>query len=237
MSNLPLLLFLQEAVGYSFQNPSLLREAVTHKSFVNEYPGGGLRHNERLEFLGDAVLDLVISTYLMETFINFQEGDLSRLKAAVVSEPALAEIARSLDLGRYLFLGKGEEQTGGRQKASLLANTLEALIAAIYLDGGLEPSRKFVCGCFSPMIAQRTSEGVSLDYKTDLQEYCQERGMVLPRYRLAGETGPDHQKVFEVELWIGNVVWGRGEGKSKKEAEQQAAREALKGLRNSGMSP
>lgn len=221
---------LQKKISYPFKNMDLLREALTHKSYVNENPELNLKDNERLEFLGDAVLDLAISASLFMNFPDFQEGELSRFKSMVVSETSLAKIAARLDLGRFLFLGKGEEQTGGRKKESLLANALEAIIAAIYLDGGLEPADEFIRMTFSDEISMIVKEGISLDYKTDLQEYCQAQGLPLPVYRVSKETGPDHKKIFEIELLIQDEVFGIGIGRSKKDAEQKAAKEALKHL-------
>ena len=221
---------LQDELAYSFKQEGFLKEALTHKSYGNENPKERLRDNERLEFLGDAVLSLVISAHLMERFPDFQEGDLSRLKSIVVSESSLALIARELDLGKYLLLGKGEEQTGGRTKDSILANALEALIAALYLDGGLEGARRFTEKHFAGLIQSLSSGRVALDFKTSIQERCQEKGRPLPQYRVVSETGPAHRKTFEVELWIGGEVWGKREGKNKKEAEQQSAREALERL-------
>lgn len=221
---------LQKKISYHFKNIGLLREALTHKSYVNENPELNLKDNERLEFLGDAVLDLAISTSLIMNFPDFQEGELSRFKSMVVSEASLAKIAARLDLGRFLFLGKGEEQTGGREKESLLANALEAIIAAVYLDGGLEPADEFIRMTFSDEISMIVKEGISLDYKTDLQEYCQAQGLPLPVYKVSRETGPDHKKIFEIELLIRDQVFGIGIGRSKKDAEQKAAKEALKHL-------
>lgn len=221
---------LQKKISYQFKDIDLLREALTHKSYVNENPELNLKDNERLEFLGDAVLDLAISTSLVMNFPNFQEGELSRFKSMVVSETSLAKIAARLDLGHFLFLGKGEEQTGGREKESLLANALEAIIAAIYLDGGLEPADEFIRMTFSDEISMIVKEGISLDYKTDLQEYCQAQGLPLPVYKVSKETGPDHKKIFEIELLIQDEVFGIGIGRSKKDAEQKAAKEALKHL-------
>lgn len=221
---------LQKKLSYNFKNIDLLIEALTHKSYANENPELDLKDNERLEFLGDAVLDLSISAYLIESFLHFQEGELSKLKSMIVSEPSLSRIASELDLGGYLFLGRGEEQTGGRKKESLLANALEAIIAAIYLDGGLQAADGFVRMVFAADIQQIAREGVSLDYKTDLQEYCQAHGLTLPVYRISKETGPDHKKTFEVELLISGEVLGTGGGRNKKDAEQKAAKEALKNL-------
>ncbi|HZX48690.1 MAG TPA: ribonuclease III, partial [Nitrospirota bacterium] len=161
---------LQKRLSYNFINVDLLREAITHKSYVNENPDLNAKDNERLEFLGDAVLDLSISSYLVENFPHYQEGELSKFKSMMVSEPSLSKIASDLDIGEYLLLGRGEEHTGGRKKESLLANALEAIIAAIYLDGGLPAADGFVRMVFVAQIQTITREGISLDYKTDLQE-------------------------------------------------------------------
>lgn len=221
---------LQKKLSYNFKNIDILREALTHKSFVNENPDLKLNDNERLEFLGDAVLDLVISTYLLKNFPHFQEGELSKLKSLVVNESSLSRIAAGMDIGQHLFLGRGEEQTGGRKKDSLLANALEAIIAAIYLDGGLDAADDFIRMTFTEDIMVIAREGISLDYKTDLQEYCQARGLSLPVYKVVRESGPDHKKTFEIELLIDGELYGIGTGRSKKEAEQKAAEGALKNL-------
>jgi ribonuclease-3 len=183
-----------------------------------------------MEFLGDAVLSLVISEYLMKACPDSTEGDLSRLRAAVVSEPALAAVSREIGLGNHLLLGKGEDQTGGREKDSLLADCLEALIAAVYLDAGKDAADALVIRLFEEAIKKTATSGNSLDYKTGLQELCQDQLKQLPEYRIVSETGPDHQKQFEMEVWIKGQLSGRGTGKSKKEAEQRAAREALEKL-------
>jgi len=219
---------LQQNISYTFKEPQLLERALTHKSFANENKSPF--HNERLEFLGDAVLTLIVSEHLMKTCPASTEGDLSRLRAAIVSEPALAVIGRTLALGSYLLLGKGEEQTGGRDKDSLLADALEALIAALYLDAGKDPAEAFILHFFEDVMKRTCASRTSLDYKTALQELCQERLKQLPEYRVASETGPDHQKQFDVELLVKGQVYGRGTGKSKKEAEQKAAKEALEKL-------
>ena len=221
---------LQKKLSYYFINSDLLLESITHKSYVNENPDLNYKDNERLEFLGDAVLDLYISSYLVENFTHYQEGELSKIKSMMVSEASLAKIAAELDLGEYLLLGRGEEHTGGRKKESLLANALEAVIAAIYLDGGLPAADGFIRMVFVAQIQTITREGISLDYKTDLQEYCQGHDLELPAYRVSKEMGPDHKKTFEVELLIDGEVLGLGIGKNKKEAEQRAAKEALKYL-------
>jgi ribonuclease-3 len=225
---MPPLSDIQQRIAYTFSNPELLERALTHKSYANE--NRVPYHNERMEFLGDAVLSLVVSEYLMKTCPDSTEGDLSRLRAAVVSEPALAAIAREIGLGSYILLGRGEEQTGGREKDSLLSNCLEALIASIYLDAGKDAAEAFVIRFFEDVIKKTCTSRATLDYKTEFQELCQERLKQLPEYRIVSETGPDHQKQFEVEVWIKGQLSGRGIGRSKKEAEQRAAKEALEKL-------
>jgi len=217
---------LEEALGYLFENPGLLDQALTHKSYANEQ-GRGVRDNERLEFLGDAVLDLVVSHLLFDLRPRLSEGKMSKVRAFLVSETSLAEVARSFGLGGYLRLGKGEEQTGGRTKPSILSGALEALIAAIYLDGGFDLAREFVDAVFRPLLEVEGPSGLDRDYKTRLQEHCQGRYGSAPTYRLVGEWGPDHDKTFEVEIRLGNRVLGKGRGRSKKEAEQRAAQDAL----------
>lgn len=216
---------IQELIFHRFRDRELLERALTHKSYANENRMSA--HNERLEFLGDAVLNLVISEHLMETCPDSTEGDLSRLRASVVSEPALASIARGIGLGRYILLGRGEEQTGGRDKDSLLANCLEALIASVYLDAGKDAAAEFIIRFFNEAIKKSCTARGALDYKTELQEHCQERLRQLPEYRVISETGPDHQKQFTVEILVRGEVCGRGVGRSKKDAEQKAAKEAL----------
>lgn len=214
-------------LNYSFKDEHLLTEALTHKSFVNENRSSGRKDNERLEFLGDAVLDLVISNLLFSHFSDMSEGELSKRRAALVREETLAEIAESLDIGNYITLGKGESKTGGQSKPSLLADTLEAIIAAVYLDGGMEKAQTFVSKLFSPFI---TSPLEVRDFKSKIQELLQERQGEIPKYRISGESGPDHEKTFEVTLDIGGEAFASGTGKSIKEAEQVAAGEALKKL-------
>ena len=220
----------QRLLGYRFHQPRLLEEALTHKSYSNERRSKDRTQNERLEFLGDAVLSLVMSEYLAAEFPGSNEGGLSKLKAHLVSEASLAKAARRMKLGRLLRLGKGEELSKGREKHSLLADALEALIAAIYLDGGLEASRKFTLQVLEEELlatrAEQARPGME-DYKTQLQEVCQKRYESLPQYETVRESGPDHEKVCEVELTIQGVMRGIGRGRSKKEAEQMAAKEAL----------
>jgi ribonuclease III len=221
---------IERVIGYHFQRPQLLDEALTHKSFVNENRTKDRRQNERLEFLGDAVLSLIISEHLASVLPHCTEGALSKLKARLVSDSSLAKAAKRLDLGTLLRLGKGEELSKGREKHSLLADALEALIAAIYLDGGLDSSRAFTLRVFEhdlqAMQELRGESGLE-DYKTQLQEFCQKRYDTLPRYVTVRESGPDHRKIFEVELIINGEVRGTGRGYSKKEAEQMAAKQAL----------
>jgi ribonuclease-3 len=231
-SKMPPLSDIEQRIAHRFRDKELLERSLTHTSFANENRGPA--HNERFEFLGDAVLNLVVSEYLMKVCPDSPEGDLSRLRAAVVSEPALALVAREIGLGPYLFLGKGEEQTGGRDKDSLLANCLEALIAAIYLDAGNAAVEAFVIRFFEEPIKRTRTSRDSLDYKTEIQERCQDRLKQLPEYRIVSETGPDHQKQFTVELFIKGEVYGRGTGRNKKEAEQKAAKEALGILHQDG---
>jgi ribonuclease-3 len=218
---------LEAKLNYSFKKPGLLIQALTHKSYANENRLETVGHNERLEFLGDTVLDFIISDYIMELCPESPEGEMSKLRAVVVSEANLSKVARELGFGPYLLLGKGEEQTGGRDKASLLANSLEAVIAAMYLDGGLDEAYRFILANFEADIKDMADSGLFHDYKTDLQEVCQSMFGVLPRYTVVKESGPDHQKLFEVEIEAGGGVLGRGAGKSKKEAEQRAASVAL----------
>lgn len=222
---------LQETLGYDFHDFTFLNNALIHRSYVHENPQSGLNNNERLEFLGDAVLQLCISVLLMEKFVGYTEGQLSRLRAAFVNEQALAELAKSFSIGEYILLGRGEELSQGRMKNSILANAFEAVTAAIFLDGGFEESNGFIRRLFEPLIA---GEGVTVsfrDYKTALQEESLRRYREVPRYTLIGEYGPDHDRVFEVRLAITDAVTAEGMGRNKKEAEQQAAKRALEFLR------
>lgn len=206
---------------------ALALSALTHKSYCNEHRDQGCRDNERLEFLGDAVVDLAISHRLMERFPNATEGELSKLRALIVNEEGLARIARKIVLGELLFLGRGEELTGGRDKSSVLADALEAVIGAVYQSSGMDKVMALVDRLFSEVL-DGVAEGRSgLDYKTLLQEDVQNRLRVSPRYRVVSERGPEHEKVFEVEVTIGVDAYARSTGRSKKEAEQSAARETL----------
>jgi len=215
---------LEEKLGYRFQKRALLEEALTHRTFVNEARGG--KDNQRLEFFGDAVLDFLLSDMLLVQFPARREGELTRIRATLVDEVSLARIAAELDIGACLRLGRGEEKGGGRQKRSLLADAFEALLAAIYLDGGLEPARRVVAEHFAPlMTSSEVLEG--RDFKTDLQERARLLRGELPRYLLKEVTGPDHDRRFTVEICLGEELMGEGGGRTKKEAEQAAARAAL----------
>jgi ribonuclease-3 len=223
-----LLADLERALEYRFTQLELLNQALTHKSYVHEQREPA-QHNERLEFLGDAVLELVISDYCYGRFVQLAEGELSKIRASLVNEGNLARLARRLDLGTYLLVGRGEELTGGRAKTSLLADTFEALLAAIYLDGSLDAVYQVVMRCFQDDLKNIFDEGHK-DYKSDLQEFTQEKFGCVPTYVVVRERGPDHDKVFEVELTIRGQLQGLGTGKSKKEAEQAAARFVLGAL-------
>jgi ribonuclease III len=220
-----LLADLERAIGYRFHQLELLNQALTHKSYVHEHREPA-QHNERLEFLGDAVLGLVISDHCFGRFAQLAEGELSKIRASLVNESNLARIARRLDLGIYLLVGRGEELTGGRMKTSLLADTFEALLAAIYLDGSLDAVYRVVLRCFQDDLKNIFDEGHK-DFKSELQEYTQEKFGCVPTYLVVRERGPDHEKVFEVELTVRGQLQGLGAGKSKKEAEQAAARKVL----------
>ncbi len=226
---------LAERLGHIFRRPELARTALTHKSFANEQKGGGVSDNERLEFLGDAVIDLAASHRLMERFPTANEGELSKLRAALVDEEALARAARGIQLGDLLLLGRGEEMTGGRNKSSLLADALEAAVGAVYLDAGIEQALAVVDKVLAGGFDDVTKNGADRDHKTRLQEIVQGEAGVVPRYRVARERGPDHQKEFVVDLLLNDVVVGQGTGRSKKEAEQAAARNALGRISTEGL--
>ena len=215
---------LEEKLGYTFRDPSLLDNALTHSSYANENRGRCLGSNERLEFLGDSVLGMVTADYLYRVHPNLPEGDLTRIRAALVCEGSLVEVAQAWGLGEYLKLGRGEDAGGGRKRPSIQADAVEAVLAAVYLDGGIGSARKII----QKYILDREAEkAASRDYKTALQELVQrESGRVL-EYRLTGSSGPDHAKVFTVEVSLNGTVVGAGEGHSKKEAEQNAARAAI----------
>lgn len=217
----------QQRLGYLFNTIDLLDNALIHRSFVNENPALSCKDNERLEFLGDAVIGLCLSDLLVRNFPDYTEGQLSKLRAYLVSEQSFAGLARKLNIGHYLLLGRGEEGSGGRTKASILSNAFEAVAAAVYLDCGFENVYKFLENIFEPLVEEGIRSVVYRDYKTALQEICQDRFKETPRYTLINEVGPDHNKVFEISLSVAGMITATGMGKSKKEAEQQAARRAL----------
>src|SRR3990170_5474476 len=223
-------------LSYRFRDIFRLDSALTHRSFVNENPSLKCSDNERLEFLGDAVLGLCISDALMERFPDYAEGQLSKLRASLVNEQHLAELARKVRIGDYLLLGKGEETSGGREKNSLLADTFEAVIAAIYLDCGFARAMVFVRSLFAPLLAGGTEELICRDYKTAIQEIAQNRFKATPQYTLIGQSGPDHDKIFETELVIAGIISAFGVGKNKKEAEQRAAKKAMEMLQQDEFS-
>ena len=218
----------QNILGVTFKEPSYLRQALTHSSYINENPA--FVSNERLEFLGDAVLGLVIAERLYADKESATEGELTRLRATLVSREGLVRVARSINLGAHLYLGKGEELRGGRLKPANLAGALEAVIAAIFLDQGLGVARSLILGLFEAEIQRVMKEKKVVDCKSELQEITQSRYQCTPVYRLVSESGPSHDRVFTVEVVIGDSVVGRGSGKNKKEAETEAAREALERL-------
>jgi ribonuclease-3 len=223
---------LQQAIDYRFRDRGLLEHAMTHTSRANEDVSGGVIDNESLEFLGDAVLGFIVADILFQTFPEFNEGQKSKVKAALVSTTTLARQAEGLSLGDHLLLGRGEEKTGGRRKQALLADGYEALIAAIYLDGGIEQARAFITREFAPHVRDVRRTGmVGGDHKSALQEYLQSNDMPLPEYRLAGTVGPDHRKLFQIQVVVRDEVLAEAIAPSKKEAEQEAARLALDKLR------
>ena len=231
MGGVPEIGDIQKKLGYVFKQEALLLEALTHRSFLHFPEQKTVQHNERLEFLGDAVLGLVISESLVTLFPTFAEGELSKLKAGLISRVSLAKAAGRLTLGQWLRLGRGEEASSGREKHSLLANALEALIGAVYLDCDLEAARAFIHKVLAVELAnlQHQPEGtIGGDWKSRLQEWAHKKDGTMPRYRVVQESGPDHRKVFDMIVEVNGRVMGRGTGNTKKEAEQQAAEQALK---------
>jgi len=226
---------LEERIDYHFRDLGLLEHALTHRSRAHEDASGGVIDNESLEFLGDAVLGFVMADMLFHRYPTHSEGYKSKVKASIVSAASLTRLAEDIDLGRFVLLGRGEEKTGGRQKHAILADSYEALIAAIYLDGGVEAAYAFIVSQFGPLIDAAGDHAAEAsfteDWKSALQEWLQAEGRGLPSYRVAAAEGPDHRKRFEVEVLVGGTVSGRAEGRSKKDAEQQAARAALFALK------
>jgi len=217
---------LQDKIGYQFNNVSLLKEALTHSSYANEHRSQHIRYNERLEFLGDAVLSIVVSDYIFKNCPELPEGELTKLRASLVCEKSLYDFAKKIDLGNYLLLSKGERNNGGADRPSILSDAFEALIAAIYIDGGMKSASKHILNFVIPEIKNSKKKRIN-DYKTTLQEIIQKNPGEQLEYVLVNESGPDHNKHFVVEVHLNSNVIGKGGGRSKKEAEQQAAREAL----------
>ncbi len=220
---------LEAAIGYRFKNISLLQNALTHSSYANERWHNSLKSNERLEFLGDSILGMVVAEYLYKTFPDRPEGELTRMRADMVCEKTLASVAARIELGRHLMLGNGEEQSGGRSRDSILADAVESVIAASFLDGGMDAARNFIEKFI--LVEVPVKKLNNADYKTALQELVQQKKNQTLSYRLVGESGPDHDKHFEVEVSLNGSVIGVGTGSSKKRAEQMAAQAALENLR------
>jgi len=215
---------------YVFKNPDLLNKALTHKSYTNENQNCCIKNNERFEFLGDSVIDLVVSRYLMTRYSDMSEGELSKMRAQVVNEQSLAQFARELDIGSYLLLGKGEEGSGGREKSSLLANAFEAVVAALFLDSSFDKVYEIFLRRYKNPIDGLTTEKRIVDYKGHIQKHCQAHILSNPQYRLICESGPDHAKKFRVRVFILGEPYGVGIGSTKKEAEQHAARQSYEML-------
>ncbi|MBL9036986.1 MAG: ribonuclease III [Archangium sp.] len=226
----PAVTALERCLGVTFVDPALASTALTHKSYCNEHKDEPCADNERLEFLGDAVVDLVIGQRLMQRFPQADEGELSKLRALIVNEEGLSRIARGLGLGDLLLLGRGEAMTGGRDKSSVLADAIEAVVGALYLSNGMDPVLAFVDRVFAEALDGVAAGRLGHDYKSRLQEDAQGRLKAAPRYRVVREHGPEHEKIFEVEVLIGTDVFARSSGRSKKEAEQAAARATLEML-------
>ena len=221
------LLELGERLGVAFDDFSLLSRALTHRSYLNENPGSILEDNERLEFLGDAVIDFVVAGYLYHRFPEMDEGELTALRAALVRAETLAKFARDVDLGRYLRMGLGEEESGGRDRTPLLCASFEAVMGAIYLDRGLEETRPIIEGIIRPMLEDIRAGQLHKDAKSEFQVWAQARFNLTPYYRVAGSEGPDHARTFTVRVMVGGEMWGEGRGRSKQTAAQAAAAEGL----------
>lgn len=218
---------LERKLGFKFKNPQFLKTALTHRSYLNENPKSDTESNERLEFLGDAILEFLVTNHLFQNYPQASEGDLTSFRAATVSTKSLSQIARDLRLGDHLRLARGESKGGGKEKASILADSFEALLGAIYLDQGRAQAEKFLQKLVFPKIPEIISKGFYRDPKSSLQEKVQERSKSSPRYEVLEESGPDHQKIFRVGVFIADHLSGVGQGKSKQEAEEEAARKAL----------
>jgi ribonuclease-3 len=221
---------LQATLGVNFKDESLLQQALVHRSYLNENPALHLVSNERLEFLGDAVLGFVVANELYSRFPDFSEGELTKLRAALVRGETLTRIALSLQLGDYLYLGHGEEESGGRSRSRNLSCTLEAVIGAVFLDGGLDAAESFILEMLHGELEGVVEDKFAADYKSRLQQLIQSERKITPVYRTIEEVGPDHAKTFTVEVLAGDIILGRGSGRSKRAAEVDAARHALQGL-------
>lgn len=219
---------LEQRLGYTFKNPKLLENAIVHSSYANENRAAGFKSNERLEFLGDSVLGFIVAEHLYRKYPDKSEGELTRLRAALVCEASLVQVARELGVGQYLLLGKGEASGGGRERISILADAVEAVIAAVYLDGGAKAAKSLVGKLILDTLSSKSAD--NMDYKTLLQEYVQREKEQYLSYELTGEQGPNHEKSFCVEVSLNGEVIGEGSGKSKKEAEQAAAKLAMERL-------
>ncbi len=217
-----------ENIGVEIENLLLLRESLTHRSFLNEIHDSGYSHNERLEFLGDAVLELLTTQFLFDKYPNRPEGTLTSFRAALVRTESLAEAADSLNYGEFIYMSKGEEATGGRKRPYILANTFEAVIGAVYLDQGIEVCDKFLHRSLFPKIDRIAENRLDIDAKSKLQELAQDLLRITPQYQLQSQSGPDHEKTFAMSVLVGDTEYGKGKGKSKQEAEQNAAKNALK---------
>ncbi|MCB9790691.1 ribonuclease III [Candidatus Nomurabacteria bacterium] len=216
-----------ESIKVEFNDLDLLKKALTHRSYVNENREDQPKHNERLEFLGDAVLELIVSEHLFHNYLDKPEGDLTSFRAASVKTETLASLSRQLNVGGYLYMSKGEEETGGRDKDYLLANAFEAILGAIYLDQGYDIAKDFVLRCLSPLTKEIVEKRLDIDAKTKFQEIAQSLYKMTPIYKTVGESGPDHDKIFTMAAFIGEKEWGRGEGTSKQKAEEEAAQKAI----------
>jgi len=221
------LLEFSEQLGVEFRDLSLLSRALTHRSYLNENPGAALEDNERLEFLGDAVIDFVVAGFLYHRFPEMDEGELTALRAALVRAESLSGFARQIDLGRYLRLGLGEEENGGRERTPLLCATFEAVAGAIYLDHGLETARAFIEPFVRPALEEIRAGELHKDAKSEFQVWAQAHYNITPHYRVSGAEGPDHNRTFTVQVLVGQDVWGQGRGRSKQVAAQAAAAEAM----------
>ncbi len=219
---------IQSRSEYKFKDINILNIALTHSSYANEYKKHKIIYNERLEFLGDSILGLIVSEYIYREYPNYPEGELTKLRSTVVCEPTLSFLAKNINLGKYLLLGKGEEATGGRERVSIMADAFEALIGAIYLDGSMLEAKRFVLDHLKPAIKDAIN-GIELfvDYKTQLQEILQKKNSDKITYQVVKEEGPDHNKSFFTEVYSKEIVLGKGKGKSKKDAEQDAAKSAI----------